>query len=290
MTLVKEEEKNKEEKDENQGLRFIELCSDTTFKYLYKNEETRNWFNHIIKNKFNLDLDGYTLVDNELNTGNKRKDYRLDLRLQKDNMIVILEMNKDYYDFQEVKNYQYLYRIAGSRFDSGERYSSKPTKLVLFNHFQNPKDPANKTGNYLFMDPNTGIVIDDIESFEIYLPNFKNICYDNNEVDVSLSLFSAKSYDSMRKLTKNPEDLKIIKKLEELAMNEKFLYEYDQEAVRIKTENSIRYESYEKGKEEGESNKQIEIAKSMLKENISIQVVSKCTGLSIDEIKFLQEK
>ena len=33
-------------------IRFMELTSDTTFKYLYKNEKTRAWFSHIIKEKF----------------------------------------------------------------------------------------------------------------------------------------------------------------------------------------------------------------------------------------------
>ena len=44
-----------------------------------------------------------------------------------------------------------------------------------------------------------------IESFEIYLPNFRKVCYDNNQVDVSLSLFSASSYEEMRELTSNPK-------------------------------------------------------------------------------------
>jgi len=38
--------------DKEVNIRFIELTSDTTFKYLYKNEKTRAWFNHIIKEKF----------------------------------------------------------------------------------------------------------------------------------------------------------------------------------------------------------------------------------------------
>ena len=66
--------------------------------------------NAIIKEKFNLDLEGFKLRDNELNTGNIIKDYRMDLILEKDNTVVIIEMNQDYYDFLQVKNYSYLYR------------------------------------------------------------------------------------------------------------------------------------------------------------------------------------
>ena len=56
----------------------------------------------------NIDLIGWKLIDNEENTGSKVKDYRLDIKLEKGNEIVIIEMNKDYYEFLENKNYQYL--------------------------------------------------------------------------------------------------------------------------------------------------------------------------------------
>ena len=240
------EEKTKDKKNKEENLRFIRLTADSTFKYLYKDLETRGWLNNIIKQKFNIDLNNYKLIDNELNTGNKIKDYRLDLCLEKDNTVVIIEMNQDYYDFLMSKDYQYLYRVAGKRYDQGETYSNKITKLILFNYFKNHENENIKTANYQLMDPENNLVIEDIESFEIYLPNFKNICYDN-DVDISLSLFNTKSYQDMKKLTNNPTDLKIIRKLEELAMDEKFLFDYDQEKVRKKTENSIREESLRKG-------------------------------------------
>ena len=268
--------------------RFISLCSDTTFKYLYKNEKTRKWLNTIIKEKFNLDLEGFKLRDNELNTGNIIKDYRMDLILEKDNTVVIIEMNQDYYDFLQVKNYSYLYRTAGNRFLTGEDYTNKQTKLILFNNFKNKNDPMNKTGNYMLMDPNSNLVIEDIESYEIYLPNFKKVCYDKSEVDVNLQLFSATSYEEMKKLTTNPNDVLVIKELEKLAMEEEWVYAYDQEIVRKKTENSIKKESYENGIEQGielgSKEKQIEIAKTMLDKDMDINLIIELTGLKQDEI------
>ena len=133
-------------------------------------------------------------------------------------------------------------------------------------------------------------------SYEIYLPNFKKICYDSDEVDVSLSLFSATSFDEMRELTQNPKDMEVIKELERLAMDEEFKIHYDQEAVRKKTENSIRKESYEKGLvqgieqgiEKGMEQKNVEIVKNMLKKNIDIKTISECTGLPVEDINNLK--
>ena len=63
---------------------FVSHASDTTLKYLYKNKKNRKWFQEITYNQICIDLSNYELVDNELNTGNKRKDYRLDLLLKKE--------------------------------------------------------------------------------------------------------------------------------------------------------------------------------------------------------------
>ena len=45
----------------------------------------------------------------------------------------------------------------------------------------------------------------------------------------------------------------------------------------------------EEGKTKGAREKQIEIAKSMLKENMDIEIIIKITGLTKEEIEKLQE-
>ena len=95
----------------------------------------------------------------------------------------------------------------------------------------------------------------------------------------------------MREKTNNIEDIKIIEELERLAMNEKFIYDYDREAVRIKTENSIRKEAMELGERRGmhlgERKEKRNIVKAMLKKNMKINLISELTGLSAKEINKL---
>ena len=272
---------------------FVSLLSDTTFKYLYKNIDTRSWLQTIIKEVFLLDITDYQLTDNESNTGNKVKDYRMDLKLVNGKNTIIIEMNKEYYEFIDSKNYQYLYREAGSLYDTGEDYQDRKTKLISFNNYRNKKIPSLKMGSYVFIDPKTKLRIEDIESYEIYLPNYKKVCYDSSELEVSLSLFSADSFDKMRKLTNNPRDIKIIEELERLAMDEEFKLHYNAEAVKRKTENSIKKESYrhglEDGIEEGSKKEKLEIAQAMLKDIQDYEFISKYTGLTVKEIEKLSE-
>ena len=291
--LEKNQEKIKEQKKDN----FVSLLSDTTFKYLFKNENTREWLVNIIKEAFFLDISNYYLVDNESNTGNKVKNYRYDLKLSDGKNTVIIEMNQDYYDFLESKNHQYLYREAVSMYDTGEKYSGKQTKLLLFNNYRNKALPYLKLGNYVFEDPKTGLRIEDIESLHLYLPNYKKVCYDSSELEVSLSLFSATSFKKMRELTNNPKDIRIIEELERLSMGKEFKLHYNAEAVRKKTENSIKIESFQNGLdkefsqgiEEDSKQEKLEIAKNLLNlGTVSIEDISKTTGLDIDTLKNLK--
>ena len=279
--------------EEKQELRFIELCSDTTFKYLYKNPKTRFWFNNIIKKKTGIDLDNFELIDNEQNTGNNIKDYRLDAILRKEDVAIVIEMNGSYHTFTTNKSYQYLFRVAGNLYKQGEDYSNKQAKLILFNNFKNKDLPEMKIANFELKEKYHNLKIDDIESFEIYLPNFKEICYHKaNEEDISLSLFICSSYSEMRTKTNNPKDIEIIEELERLAMNEDFLFDYDAEEERKKMENSLRKEGIEEGIEiginQGINQEKIEIAKQMLSKNIEIKTISECTGLTIEEIESLK--
>jgi len=67
-------------------------------------------------------------------------------------------------------------------------------------------------------------------------------------------------------------------------MNNKFVDEYDYEFVQKKLMNSIKDEGYEKGK----IDEKLEIAKNLLSENIDINIISKLTGLSINQINNLK--
>ena len=88
--------------------------------------------------------------------------------------------------------------------------------------------------------------------------------------------------------SKNEEIEKAKKELEKLAMNpeDRELYELRLKAIR--DEMNIRYSGYIDGKAEGKNERNIEIAQNMLKENINIELISKVTGLSLEEIENLK--
>ena len=72
-------------------------------------------------------------------------------------------------------------------------------------------------------------------------------------------------------------------KLEKLAEEDKFRTDYNVELVRRKEINSARLDGYDEGYDAGAKAEKISIAKNLLKDGISKEVVSKNIGLSIEE-------
>ena len=89
-----------------------------------------------------------------------------------------------------------------------------------------------------------------------------------------------------------------MEELERLSENDEFRVLYDAEKMRRKEINSARLDGYDdgyengitKGKEEGAKEEKIEIAKNFLKDGIPIEVVSKNTGLSEEELEELKKE
>ncbi len=276
----------------NKTLKFISLISDTTIKYLFKNTETKKWLIEIILNKCGIDLTDYKIYDNEDNTGSLVKDYKMDLVFNKGNDYVIIECNRFTSKFSNIKARQYLYRKASFGFDKGDNYLNTPrVKLIMFNNYQNDKIKNAKILNYTLNDKTYNLTLDDIEIFEIYLPNYHKMCYDNLEViDKRLWLFGINNFIELKSIIDSDNQI-IIKELERLSMNNKFTDEYDHENVQKKLLNSLKIEGYQDGVDDGikkgKKENKLEIAKKLLSRNFTMEEISDITELSISDIKNL---
>jgi len=69
LSLLVQEERSRMTK------KFIKPLYDTTIKYLVKSTDTRYIIYRLIYLATGIDLSGYSLIDQELNTGNHIKDY-----------------------------------------------------------------------------------------------------------------------------------------------------------------------------------------------------------------------
>ena len=93
-------------------------------------------------------------------------------------------------------------------------------------------------------------------------------------------------------MKENKDINKAIDELEQVSGNEKLRRIAELKEKYIRDEQaSIEYaqnEGYRQGEAKGKVERNIEIAKNMLKENINIELISKVTGLSLEEIENLK--
>ncbi len=275
----------------NKVPRFISLMSDTTAKALIKDDHYRWFYEEIIKYKTGIDLKPYNLIDNELNTGNKVKDYRADTIFLNKNNLVNLEFNQFVYAHTMIKNIKYALRMAGNGYLSGEHYYHRfVTQINLNNKIMTDKVKKWNKKDYKLEDYKTKAYLKDVRIITIDLLDYKGIVYDGtNKYETYLSMLTAESYEEMERIVGDLKEGKIImKKLKELGIDDEFGMYYDAEIVHRKEINSARSDGYndgkQEGKREGRKDTATSIAKSMLAKKMELPLISELTGLSQKQI------
>ena len=266
----------------NKVPRFISLLADTTAKALLKDKRYSWFYEDIIRFKTGIDLTIHKLVDPEMNTGNKIKDYRADLIYEKGKQIINLELNQFVYKYTLTKNLYYALRLAGYGYLSGEDYDERyVTQINLNNKVGNDGKKGNSLIDYKLQDPKYAKILKNLNIIDIYLLNYKGIRYNGtNKYETYLSMLTANSYEEMEKIVGDLEEGRIImEKLKELGLDDKFGMLYDAEIVHKKEVNSAR--------KEGANNEKKTIAKNLLKMNLSVKDIMKATGLSKKQITAL---
>ena len=294
--------------------RFISPLYDTTFKYLWKNDNSRKFFIKLIKYLTTIDLTNYHLYDNEINSGNNLKDYRLDLVFvpndedERFSTTINIEMYKDYHSTDSIKSFSYVFSLLSKSLKQGDTYFEKQIVQVNFNdgYFKDNKEVGSIC--YMISDESGKYKKNYMKIYEVYLSKYKGLCYnETNELDAMLSFLSANSYEEMEQIAcGKKEALAIMDELKRLAKEEDFLPEYDFEREMRRVTNTEKEiskqeglaeghaegltEGHAKGLTEGKESAAREIASNLLKNNVDIETISKSTDLSIEELNNLKEK
>jgi hypothetical protein len=139
-----------------------------------------------------------------------------------------------------LKNHSYLYRIAGNQFNKGDKYTKYKVIQVNFNNSLCNIDKNIGIATFEFQDKEHNMKIEEIKDYEVYLPKYKNICYNkDNEKEMMLALFTASSYEELKHIANgNKEALNIVDELEKLSEDKYFGALYDNAVIQKKLENS----------------------------------------------------
>ena len=142
---------------------------------------------------------------------------------------------------------------------------------------------------YLLKEKNTNkILTDHIQMHYVEIPKFdKNSNVKSELKNWILFLKSNKEEDMSQLLKEDTIFEKAMKKYNYFTDNEDLLNEYDKREAYLVYQHSLMRDFKEEGKLEGLKEGKISMAKAMKKDGADINLISKYTGLSIEEIKKL---
>lgn len=188
----------------------------------------------------------------------------------------------------------------------GEEYGvlNRTISIVILDHEIEALKGVEKLGvKWQIRDEETGkrVLTDRLEIIIIELPKAKRLYEKNTKnkiIQWMMFLDNPNKKEVVQIMEINKDIRKAIDELEQVSGDEKIQRIAELREKARRDENAaIAYaiekglkQGIEQGIERGAKDKSIEIAKKMLKEKMNIETISNITGLSIEEIKALQQK
>ena len=233
------------------------------------------------------------LSKNELDKDREiNRELRCDFVAEIDNTYLNLEMNNNASEDTMRRNRDYTFKLYSSSDTlNNKRYNYKQVISINLNNFKfeglDESFYIETIGNKYYRATN------DIIIFQIFIPNIINKCYNKEKLDNLESFIMAlieKDVDIAKKYALGDEIVKdYIKEATTTSFDNGFGESYDHEyADREQSYNDGYDAGIEKGMETGSRKSKIEIAKSLLKNNIDINIIINSTGITKEELNKLQ--
>ena len=290
------------EENKKQNNKLLLIKNDIVFKDMFNENQmdTLEWFVMKLLNAKYEDIHGKVVVKNTVlpHTYQLERDKTVDLLVDYNGNDILIELNNNYTG-NYMRNLLYAFNIISNHYNKGtsiEDIVKNKTKIILVNLNWHHKNYTHKK-----VDGKQEVILEYPEyNYKDYLIKIINI---NLDFYHQLCYHNVKESDKLWKLftIENEEDLDSLVKEEELLLShqKKLLYLSDSEEYKkmIMNEdierNAMIEQNYgylyttgiEQGIEQGSLNTKKEIVLEMFNDNVSIDLISKYTGLSKKEIE-----
>jgi len=304
-------------KKQNKTEGKMQLTVDYAFKRVFGKNGNESILKDLLESILNIEIKSITIQNPEIPKNMKDgKIGILDVRaeLNGDEITEVEMQVQDQHNIDK-RSPTYLTKIYSDQLKEGEQYIEVKKVVVInilnFDYYK--RNSYHSVARMMFEESKENEKVDlgyivedkyatkDLEMHFIELPKFRKKDPDmSNKLEQWLCLICDEEDKIKMAEGKNEEIEKAKKELEKLAMNpeDRELYELRLKAIR--DEMNIRYSGYidgmaegeAKGRAEGETKgrneRNMEIAKNLLKQNVAIDIISNATGLSPEEIKSLK--
>ena len=279
--------------------KFYTCKYDRAFKEVFGKEENKDILKKLLEERLQVEIERIEYLNLERNVDNvKVKRKHLDLYLETNIGKIQVEVNTTNSKYVKSRNMSYLCDIYSHHTLVGQEYD-QDTLIIQININYGQQDEK-YIREYRLRDESGKEYIKNFIIYEINMEKYMKLWYNKEEKELEKSKYIVMlnlEKEELEKLSKKDKVvIKYMKEIERVNENPKFREYMSAEEDNKKIENSLKREWMEEGlaegiKEgikEGSYKRNIEIAKSLLKNKVDIEIITSSTGLSIEELEKLK--
>lgn len=278
--------------------------NDKVFKNLANDVHTRRYFAKLISLVTGIDYD-YLVHNMKLSSNNTQEGSvfehfnEQDVIVTLDNMRINVEMSINNKDENIIKNQTTAFKLAGNSYKSGVGYKNTHIfyQICIENYDLYHNDLLVTEVNLVDVSSGNYEVVNNFyKEFHVNLNNLSDECYNDDERNKYFKLLTLNKQSDLKLLSKGDDIMEdAANKIVSLSSDPNFISELERQQIQEYARNYALEKAEERGKKTGINEgkqlgideRNIEIAKKSLEQNIDINTISTITGLSIEEINKL---
>ena len=281
---------------------FYTCRNDRAFKEVFLNPNNSDLLKALLEFILKIKIDKLEIKKTELLSGNVNiKDKRVDAIVHTCNKKIEIEINSQNKYYLHTRSTAYICNIYQSNASVGDTYN-EDTDIIQVNLTWGLGRNNDEMKIYKIMNEKGELYVKNFIIYEINMDYYDKIWYSKNEEEIKKNQYMIMLDLDKKELKNMPKDKIVDKYITNVTIvnNDPEFQKYmSEEEDKKKIQNSLLSEAKEEGISQGytsgindgiskgENKKSIEIAKNMLKKNMSIEDISDITGLSIEEINKL---
>ena len=285
---------------------FYTCRNDRAFKEVFLNPDNSDLLKALLEFILKIKIDKLEIKKTELLSGNVNiKDKRVDAIVHTGNKKIEIEINSQNKDYLHTRSTAYICNIYQSNASVGDTYN-EDTDIIQVNLTWGLGRNNDEMKIYKIMNEKGELYVKNFIIYEINMDYYDKIWYSKNEEEIKKNQYMIMLDLDKKELKNMPKDKIVDKYITNVTIvndDPEFQKYMSEEEDKRKIQNSLLSEAKEEGISQGisqgytsgindgiskgKNKKSIEIAKNMLKKNMSIEDISDITGLSIEEINKL---
>ena len=277
---------------------FYTCRNDCAFKEVFLNPDNSDLLKALLEFILKIKIDKLEIKKTELLSGNVNiKDKRVDAIVHTGNKKIEIEINSQNKDYLHTRSTAYICNIYQSNASVGDTYN-EDTDIIQVNLTWGLGRNNDEMKIYKIMNEKGELYVKNFIIYEINMDYYDKIWYSKNEEEIKKNQYMIMLDLDKKELKNMPKDKIVDKYITNVTIvndDPEFQKYMSEEEDKRKIQNSLLSEAKENGYtsgindgiSKGKNKKSIEIAKNMLKKNMSIEDISDITGLSIEEINKL---